>query len=471
MSSQIVTRFAPSPTGYLHIGSARTALFNWLYARGRGGKFLLRIEDTDRARSTPEATQAIFNGMEWLGLDYDEEPVTQFDRAERHADVAHELLAAGRAYKCFSSQDEIAAFRDQARAAGRSTLFRSPWRDVEAARHPKGAYVVRIKAPQSGTTVIADQVQGDVTIKNDQLDDMILLRSDGTPVYMLAVVVDDHDMGVTTVIRGDDHLNNAARQMTIYNAMGWPVPVWAHIPLIHGADGKKLSKRHGALGVEEYHAMGYSAAAMRNYLARLGWAHGNDEFFTDAQAKDWFGFDGIGKSPARFDFKKLSKLSGQHIAITEDAALLQDLQTFLQVTGAPKLSDQTATQMLSAMYCLKERARDFGELIDKGQFILAKTPITPDEKALSALDETGRSILRELTPQLQNVIWIRGDLERVTSQIAETRGIGFGKIAAPIRAALAGRTATPSVFDMMLVLGRQETIARLTDISANEIKD
>jgi glutamyl-tRNA synthetase len=240
---------------------------------------------------------------------------------------------------------------------------------------------------------------------------------------------------------------------------------------IHGADGKKLSKRHGALGVDEYHAMGYSAAAMRNYLARLGWAHGNDEFFTDAQAKDWFGFDGIGKSPARFDFKKLSKLSGQHIAITEDAALLQDLQTFLRVTGAPKLSDQTATQMLSAMYCLKERARDFGELIDKGQFILAGTPITPDEKALSALDETGRSILRELTPQLQNVIWTRGDLERVTSQIAETRGIGFGKIAAPIRAALAGRTATPSVFDMMLVLGRQETIARLTDISANEIKD
>ena len=471
MSSQIITRFAPSPTGYLHIGSARTALFNWLYARGRGGKFLLRIEDTDRARSTPEATQAIFTGMDWLGLDYDGEPVTQFDRAARHADVAHELLAAGRAYKCFSSQDEIAAFRDQARAAGRSTLFRSPWRDVEAANHPQGAYVVRIKAPQSGKTVIADQVQGDVIINNDQLDDMVLLRSDGTPVYMLAVVVDDHDMGVTTVIRGDDHLNNAARQMTIYHAMGWQIPVWAHIPLIHGSDGKKLSKRHGALGVDEYHAMGYSAAAMRNYLARLGWAHGNDEFFTDAQAQEWFAFGGIGKSPARFDFKKLSKLSGQHIATTDDAALLHELQAFLAVTGAPKLSDQTAAQMLSAMYCLKERARDFAELIDKAQFILAETPITPDVKAQSTLDNTGISILHELTPHLQNVTWTRDDLERVTSQIAETRGIGFGKIAAPIRAALAGRTATPSVFDMMLVLGRQDTIARLTDISAKEITD
>ena len=470
MSSQIITRFAPSPTGYLHIGSARTALFNWLYARGHGGKFLLRIEDTDRARSTSEATQAIFQGMKWLGLDYDGEPVTQFDRALRHAEVAHQLLAAGKAYKCFSSQDEIAAFRDQARAAGQSTLFCSPWRDAEADQHPEGRYVVRIKAPRTGSTVIADQVQGTVTLKNDQLDDMILLRSDGTPVYMLAVVVDDHDMGVNTVIRGDDHLTNAARQMIIYHAMGWQVPVWAHIPLIHGTDGKKLSKRHGALGVDEYHAMGYSAAAMRNYLARLGWAHGDNEFFTDAQAQAWFDFGGIGKSPARFDFKKLSKLSGQHIAATQDAALLHELQAFLSVTQAPALSPQTATQFLSAMYCLKERARDFAELIDKAQFILASKPITPDEKAQSTLDDTARSILRELTPQLQNVSWTRDALEILATQLAETRGIGFGKMAAPIRAALAGRTATPSVFDMMLVLGREETIARLTHIFASEIK-
>ncbi|WP_175583714.1 glutamate--tRNA ligase, partial [Salipiger sp. HF18] len=311
-ASPVVTRFAPSPTGFLHIGGARTALFNWLYARGRGGQFLLRIEDTDRARSTPEATDAILKGLDWLGLDHDGEVVSQFDRAGRHAEVALSLLDKGAAYKCFSTQDEISAFREKAKEEGRSTLFQSPWRDADPATFPDAPYVIRLKTPTTGETVIEDEVQGRVVIRNDQLDDMILLRSDGTPVYMLAVVVDDHDMGVTHVIRGDDHLNNAARQMGIYTAMGWDVPVWAHIPLIHGPDGKKLSKRHGALGVDEYQWMGYPGAGMRNYLARLGWSHGDDEFFTDAQATEWFDLGGIGKSPARFDFKKLENLCGQH---------------------------------------------------------------------------------------------------------------------------------------------------------------
>ncbi|WP_299353234.1 glutamate--tRNA ligase [uncultured Shimia sp.] len=463
MTDQVVTRFAPSPTGFLHIGGARTALFNWLYARGRGGKFLLRIEDTDRARSTPEATEAILQGLSWLGLDHDGDVVSQFDGAARHAEIALQLLEEGKAYKCFATQDEIAAFRESARAEGKSTLYRSPWRDVDPSTHPDAPYAIRIKAPQDGTTVIRDQVQGDVTIRNDQLDDMILLRSDGTPVYMLAVVVDDHDMGVTHVIRGDDHLNNAARQMMIYQAMGWTVPVWAHIPLIHGADGKKLSKRHGALGAEEYQKMGYPAAGMRNYLARLGWSHGDDEFFTDAQAREWFDLDGIGKSPARFDTKKLENLSGQHIAVSDDAALLHELSEFLAATGSEALSAKKTTLMGDAMYCLKERAKTFPELLDKAQFVLAERPIDPDEKSAKNLDTVSRCILKELTPQLQNASWTRDELEAATGAFAEAKEIKFGKMAGPMRAALAGRAVTPSVFDMMLVLGRDETVARLMD--------
>lgn len=466
MCSDVVTRFAPSPTGYLHIGGARTALFNWLYARGRGGKFLLRIEDTDRARSTPEATAAILKGMDWLGLDHDGDIVSQFDRADRHAEVALDLLAQGKAYKCFSTQEEIQAFRDAAQAEKRSTLFRSPWREADPASHPDAPYVIRIKAPQDGATVIQDQVQGDVTIRNDQLDDMILLRSDGTPVYMLAVVVDDHDMGVTHVIRGDDHLNNAARQMMIYTAMGWDVPTWAHIPLIHGPDGKKLSKRHGALGVEEYQAMGYPAAGMRNYLARLGWSHGDDEFFTDAQAQEWFDLSGIGKSPARLDFKKLENICGQHMASGEDAALLQELQDFLAITGAAALPDAKIMRLGQAMVFLKGSAKTFPQLLEKAEFALTDRPISPDEKAAKNLDDVSRGILKELTPHLQNASWTRDDLEAAANQVAEAQGIKFGKLAGPLRAALAGRSVTPSVFDMMLVLGRDETIARLTDAAA-----
>lgn len=464
--ADVVTRIAPSPTGEMHIGTARTALFNWLYARGRGGKFLLRIEDTDRERSTPEATEAILNGMAWMGLDYDGEAISQFARADRHREVAQEMLARGAAYKCFSTQEEIQAYRDAAKAAGRSTLFRSPWRDAAPETHPDAPFVIRLKAEREGKTVIADVVQGDVTIRNSELDDMVLLRSDGTPTYMLAVVVDDHDMGVTHVIRGDDHLNNAARQMGIYSAMGWPLPVYAHIPLIFGPDGKKLSKRHGATGVAEYQKMGYPAAGMRNYLARLGWSHGDDEFFTDAQARAWFDLPGIGKAPARFDFKKLGNICGQHMASADDAALLHELQEFLAATGADPLSDTQRGGMSRAMPSLKERAKTFPELLEKAHFILTSRPIVRDEKSQVQLNSVSNGILSELTPRLQNASWTRDALEGEVSALAEAHGMGLGKLAGPLRAVLAGRTATPSVFDMMLVLGREETLARLSDATA-----
>ncbi|MEM0946567.1 MAG: glutamate--tRNA ligase [Pseudomonadota bacterium] len=459
----VVTRIAPSPTGYMHIGTARTALFNWLYARGRGGRFLLRIEDTDKARSTDEATQAILDGMTWLGLDYDGEAVSQADRADRHVEVANAMLAAGSAYKCFSTQDEIAAFREMARAEGRSTLFRSPWRDANPETYPDAPYAIRVKAPLNGETVIRDAVQGDVTIKNDQLDDMIVLRSDGTPTYMLAVVVDDRDMGVTHVIRGDDHLNNAARQMLIYDAMGWKVPVWAHIPLIHGEDGKKLSKRHGALGIMDWAADGYPAAAMRNYLARLGWSHADDEFFSDAQALEWFDITGIKKSPARLDRKKLDNLSGQHIAAMSNADVMDGLKSYFAAAGLPNLPDPVSSRLAQALPVVRDRAKTFPELIDKAHFILTDRPVDLDEKAASQLDDVSRGILNELTLHLQNASWTRDALEGILPSFADAHGLKFGKLAGPLRAALAGRSVTPSVYDMMLVLGQDETVARLKD--------
>ncbi len=466
MSDAVVTRFAPSPTGFLHIGGARTALFNWLYARGRGGKFLLRIEDTDRARSTPQATEAILTGLRWLGLDWDGEPVSQFARADRHAEVAREMLASGRAYKCFATQEEIEAYREAARAEGRSTIYRSPWRDADPSTHPDAPHVIRVKAPLEGETIIRDQVQGDVRIRNDQLDDMVLLRSDGTPTYMLAVVVDDHDMGVTHVIRGDDHLNNAARQMLVYAAMGWEVPVWAHIPLIHGEDGKKLSKRHGALGVEEYQAMGYPAAAMRNYLARLGWSHGDDEFFSDAQALEWFDLPGIGKSPARLDFRKLDHLTAQHMSVADDAALLHELEAYLAATGAEPLNASQKDGLLRAMRLVKDKAKGFAQIIEKAHFIIVSRPIECDAKAAKALDNVSRGILSELTPRLQTATWSREVLEGEVAALAESHGLGLGKLAQPLRAALVGRTSSPSVFDMMVVLGREETLARIGDATS-----
>ncbi len=466
-AAQIVTRFAPSPTGFLHIGGGRTALFNWLYARGRGGKFLLRIEDTDRERSTPEATAAILKGLTWLGLDWDGEVVSQFERRHRHAEVAHEMLARGTAYKCFSTPEEIAAFRAEAEANGASyAVFQSPWRDADPATHPDAPYAIRMKAPRTGETEIHDEVQGIVTIRNETLDDMIVLRSDGTPTYMLAVVVDDHDMGVTHVIRGDDHLNNAGRQQMVYDAMGWTVPVWAHIPLIHGPDGKKLSKRHGATGVEEYQAMGYPAAGMRNYLTRLGWAHGDAEIFTTAEALKMFDLKGIGRAPARLDFKKLENTCGHHMAMTDDAALLHELEGFLQAAGRPALTEAQRDRLSRGLYCVKDRAKTFPELLEKAQFALTERPVVADEAAAKALDTVSRGILKSLTPRLQNASWTKEGLESILNDAAAENGIGFGKLAAPLRAALAGRSATPSVFDMMLVIGRDETIARLSDAGA-----
>lgn len=466
-SSPVVTRFAPSPTGYLHIGGGRTALFNWLYARGRGGKFLLRIEDTDRERSTPAATAAILRGLTWLGLDWDGDVVSQFERKERHAEVAHQMLARGTAYKCFSTQEEIAAFRAAEEAAGRYPVFLSPWREAGPATHPDDApYVIRMKAPRTGETVIDDQVQGRVVIRNETLDDMIVLRSDGTPVYMLAVVVDDHDMGVTHVIRGDDHLNNAARQQMVYDAMGWDIPVWAHIPLIHGPDGKKLSKRHGATGVEEYQAMGYPAAGMRNYLTRLGWAHGDAEIFTSEEAMRMFDLSGIGRAPARLDFKKLENTCGHHMAMADDAALLHELEAFLVASGRVTLRSTQEERMKLALPFLKKSAKTFQELMEKAAFILVDRPIAQDQKANEALDTVSRGILKSLTPRLQNASWTKDALEPILNQIAAENGIGFGKLAAPLRAALAGRTVTPSVYDMMLTIGREETVARLSDAAA-----
>ena len=462
--SQVVTRIAPSPTGFMHIGTARTALFNWLYARGRNGKFYIRIEDTDRKRSTAEANEVIINGLNWLGLDYDGDIVSQFERAPRHVEIAEKLLKNGKAYKCFASSEEIQTFKETALKSGTSTLFKSPWRNADPSSHPDSPYVIRIKAPETGETIIQDEVQGKISIKNNQLDDMVLLRSDGSPVYMLAVVVDDHDMGITHVIRGDDHLNNAARQNLIYEALEWNIPVYAHIPLIHGEDGKKMSKRHGATSIEEYELSGYPARGLRNYLARLGWSHGDEEYFTDQQALEWFNLIDIGKSAARFDLKKLQFLSGQHLKNSDDAALLHETLQFLTKVKKQSLSEDKIQLLNKGLYCLKDRVKTLSELIEKASFILHSRPIEMSSDARLSLDETGLAMLEALTPHLQNVTWAREELEQICNNVAESFGVKFGKLASPIRSALSGQTKTPSVFDMMLVLGRNETIARLTNV-------
>jgi len=462
--SQVVTRIAPSPTGFMHIGTARTALFNWLYARGRSGKFYIRIEDTDRKRSTVEATEVILSGLTWLGLDYDGDIISQFERAPRHIEIAQTLLEQGKAYKCFSPPEEIQKFKKTARDSGESTLFKSPWRNTDPSEHPDSPYVIRIKAPQTGETAIIDEVQGKIIIKNNQLDDMVLLRSDGSPVYMLAVVVDDHDMGVTHVIRGDDHLNNAARQNLIYEAMEWNIPIYAHIPLIHGEDGKKMSKRHGATSIEEYEQKGYPASGVRNYLTRLGWSHGDDEYFTDQQALEWFNLNNIGKSAAIFDLKKLQFLSGQHIKNSENAALLHETLKFLGKYNKTILSEEKVRLLSSGLYCLKDRVKTISELIDKAEFILASRPIKMSSDASLNLDKEALEMLRTLTPHLQNAIWTRKELEQIINSVAESLGVKFGKLASPIRAVLSGQTKTPSVFDMMLVLGRDETLARINNV-------
>lgn len=459
-----VTRFAPSPTGFLHIGGARTALFNWLFARRHGGTFLLRIEDTDIARSTPEATAAILEGMDWLGLDYDGEAVSQASRVDAHLAAAERMIERGTAYRCYATKEEIDAAREQARTEKRPLGFNSPWRDAQpdAADQP---FTVRLKAPREGETVIEDAVQGRVAFSNEQLDDLILLRSDGTPTYMLAVVVDDHDMGVTHVIRGDDHLTNAARQTLIYEGLGYDLPVFAHIPLIHGPDGAKLSKRHGALGVGEYRDMGYLPEAMRNYLARLGWAHGDDEFFTTEQAIAWFGLDGIGKSAARFDFAKLENLNGQHMRAAEDAYLAEAVaETMLRRSDTPALTDAQKVALHGAMPGLKERAKTLNELADSAYYIYAERPLNLDAKAAKLLSEEACTLLAELTSHLRNASeWQAESLEDSVKAFAAEKELKLGKVAQPMRAALTGRASSPGIYDVMMTLGRDETLARLED--------
>lgn len=462
----VVTRFAPSPTGFLHIGGARTALFNWLYARHWRGLFRLRIEDTDRARSTPEATQAIFDGLKWLGLDWDGEAVSQFARRDRHREVAEEMLARGAAYKCFATKDEIEAFREKARAEGRPPLFQSPWRDADPSDYPSDRpFTVRLRAPRDGEVVVEDRVQGTVRWDCTTLDDLILLRSDGTPTYMLAVVVDDHDMGITHVIRGVDHLTNTARQLLIYRGMGWTPPVFAHIPLIHGPDGAKLSKRHGALGIDAYRKMGFLPEAMRNYLARLGWSHGDDEFFTTEQAIEWFDLDQVGKSPARFDFAKLESLNGMHMRAMPDEKLLEALDDYFAAHNRPRVTGRKREMLLRAMPELKTRAKTLAQLEAVANFILSDRPLEMDERAKRVLSHEAVATLRRLTARLQNARhWTRDELEGIVRTFAEEEGLKLGQVAQPLRAALTGRTVSPGVFEVMELLGREETLARLDDV-------
>jgi glutamyl-tRNA synthetase len=473
MTDSVVTRFAPSPTGFLHIGGARTALFNWLYARGRGGRMLLRIEDTDRERSTKAAIDAILDGLAWLGLEWDGETIHQYSRADRHREVAERMLAAGKAYHCYASPEELAEMREKARSEGRTRLYDGRWRDRDPGDAPAGAKpTIRLKAPLSGETVVEDQVQGRVTWQNENLDDFVLLRSDGTPTYMLAVVVDDHDMGVTHIIRGDDHLNNAARQTQIYEALGWNVPVMAHIPLIHGPDGSKLSKRHGALGVDAYRAMGYLPVAMRNYLVRLGWSHGDQEIFSTEEMIAAFDLPQIGRSPARFDFAKLESLNGHYMRTSADRDLLAAIERLLPHIAngaeiAAKLTPEVREQILAAMPELKERAKTLIELVEGASFIWARRPLALDDKASALLTAEARALLGDMAPRLQTVDpWNAEATEQAVRAFAEQKGLKLGAVAQPLRAALTGRTTSPGIFNVLAVLGRQESLERLRDQAA-----
>ena len=498
-----VVRFAPSPTGYLHIGGARTALFNWLYAQHTGGRYLLRIEDTDRERNSPAAVEAIIDGLKWLELDWEGDAVSQFARADRHREVAGALLKAGKAYHCYCTPDEIQAAREMARAEGRPLVFQSPWRDRDAADAPKDAKpAVRLKAPREGETVIEDVVQGHTVYQNKDLDDLIILRSDGTPTYNLAVVVDDHDMEVTHVIRGVDHLTNSARQSQIYAAMGWDLPQFAHVPLIHGADGAKLSKRHGAQGVEEYRAMGYLPDALRNYLVRLGWSHGDDEIMSTEQLIAWFDIKDINKSAARFDFKKLDDLNGHYIRQTSEDVLLARIQGLLENLNfaalaalktdpkAPPRSDVSFAQsvmaqldgvatgadlakrfeaagwnkLANALPSLKARAKTLCEMVDGALFIVAERPLKGDDKAKALLNADARAAISALIARFEKLDnWTAAGLETDVRAYVEETGAKLGKVAQPLRAALTGRTVSPPVFDVMAVLGREEALARLKD--------
>jgi glutamyl-tRNA synthetase len=460
----VVVRFAPSPTGFLHIGGARTALFNWLFARHYGGKFLLRIEDTDRSRSTPEAVSAIIDGLDWLGLSWDDEIVHQFARAARHAEIARQLLAAGRAYYCYCTPAELDAMRERARAEKRSVRYDGTWRDRDPSEAPPGvAPAIRLKAPQEGSTTIHDLVQREVTVANSELDDLIILRADGTPTYNLSVVVDDHDTGITHVIRGDDHLNNAFRQKQIYDALGWTVPEFAHVPLIHGPDGAKLSKRHGALAVDAYRELGYLPEALRNYLLRLGWSHGDDEIISTEQAIAWFDIDAIGRAPARFDFAKLDSLNGHYIRAAENDRLVAQVAPRLERLVGKPITNIELRRLGEAMPELKLRPKTLADLAENARFLVAPRPIRPDDKAAKLLTPDARRLLADLLERLRGVEWQTERLETEVRALAEQEGIKLGSLAQPLRAALTGSLASPGIFVVMQVLGREESLGRISD--------
>jgi glutamyl-tRNA synthetase len=470
MSETVVTRFAPSPTGYLHIGGARTALFNWLYAKAKGGKMLLRIEDTDQARSTEGAILAILDGLRWLELDWDGEPIYQLARASRHRDMAEQLLAEGKAYRCYASPEELAAMRERARAEGRAPGYDGTWRDRKAAEAPAGVTpAVRFKAPREGETVIEDRVQGCVVFANKDLDDLVILRSDGSPTYNLSVVVDDHDMGITHVIRGDDHLTNAARQTQIYKALGWETPVFAHVPLIHGPDGAKLSKRHGALGVEAYRAMGYLPAALRNYLVRLGWSHGDDEIMSTGDMIRWFDLEAIGRSAARFDFVKLENLNGHYLRATPDPEIIARLQALVpELPNGGELATMIGaygwSKLERALPGLKERAKTLVELLDNANYLFVKRPLLLDAQAEKLLDKAGRARLAALLPRLEAVEpWTQAELDAAVRRYADDAAVKLGKVAQPLRAALTGKATSPGIFEVLEVLGREESLGRIRD--------
>jgi len=460
----VVTRFAPSPTGFLHIGGARTALFNWLFTRHHGGRFLLRIEDTDRQRSTPEAVEAIIEGMRWLELDWDGDIVFQFPRAPRHSEVALAMLEAGAAYRCWATPAELDEMRAKAKAEGRSPRYDGRWRDRDPSEAPPGqAPAIRLRAPQDGETVIRDLVQGEVRVANDQLDDMVLLRADGTPTYMHSVVVDDHDMAITHVIRGDDHLTNAFRQVQIYRAMGWDVPAFAHIPLIHGPDGSKLSKRHGALGVEAYREMGYLPEALRNYLLRLGWSHGDEEVISTEQAIAWFDLDAVGRSPSRFDFAKLDNLNGHYLRSVPAERLLALALPLVEAKHGRALDATGRQRLAAALPGLRARAKTLAELAGNAMFYFRDRPLAPDDKAAQILARDG-ALLARLAPGLEAVEpWTEAATEEAVRRFAEAEGVKLGAVAQPLRAACTGSTVSPGIFEVMAVLGRTETLARLAD--------
>ena len=471
-ASTVVTRFAPSPTGFLHIGNARTGLFSWLYARHHGGKALLRIEDTDKARSTQEAIDVILDGLTWLGVDWDGEVHFQSEFADRHAEVAQALLDSGNAYRCYLTAEELAEARTAAQAEKKPFRIRSRWRDCTDEPPPGVPSVVRLKAPREGETVIEDQVQGRVAVRNEELDDFVLLRSDGSPTYMLAVVVDDHDMGVTHIIRGDDHLNNAFRQLAIIRAMGWPEPVYAHVPLIHGPDGAKLSKRHGALGVDAYRdELGILPEALFNYLIRLGWGHGDDEIISREQAIAWFDLDGVGRSPSRFDFKKLESLNGHYIREAEDERLAALAAARVATIIGRPLQHEEQEKLAAAMPHLKPRAKALDELADGASFLFRERPLDMDERAAALLEGPARDLLALVHKSLASLEgWSAEATEQAVREVAETAGVKLGQVAQPLRAALTGRATSPGIFDVLVLLGREESLARIADQASDEGK-